>query len=46
MTDASAGGFTVDLWKAVATEAGLDYALRVRPFISCSRNSKKARLMS
>ncbi|GAA4034116.1 hypothetical protein GCM10022212_36750 [Actimicrobium antarcticum] len=32
MTDNSAGGFTVDLWKAVAKEAGLDYAIHVRPF--------------
>jgi diguanylate cyclase (GGDEF)-like protein/PAS domain S-box-containing protein len=32
MTDATAGGFTVDLWKAVAAEAGLNYSIRVRPF--------------
>jgi diguanylate cyclase (GGDEF)-like protein/PAS domain S-box-containing protein len=32
MTDATAGGFTVDLWKAVATEAGLKYEIRVLPF--------------
>ncbi len=32
MTDETAGGFTVDLWKAVAAEAGLKYTLRVRPF--------------
>ncbi len=32
MTDATAGGFTVDLWKAVAAEQGLAYTLRVRPF--------------
>ena len=32
MTDASAGGFTVELWKAVAKEQGLAYTLRVRPF--------------
>jgi diguanylate cyclase (GGDEF)-like protein/PAS domain S-box-containing protein len=31
-TDASADGFTVDLWKAVAAEAALDYTIRVRPF--------------
>jgi diguanylate cyclase (GGDEF)-like protein/PAS domain S-box-containing protein len=31
-TDNTAGGFTVDLWKAVATEARLDYTIRVRPF--------------
>jgi len=32
MTDATAGGFTVELWQAVAAEAGLNYTLRVRPF--------------
>lgn len=32
MTDATAGGFTVDLWKAVAAEAGLEYTIRVQPF--------------
>lgn len=32
MTDATAGGFTVDLWKAVAAEAGLKYKIRVLPF--------------
>ncbi len=31
-TDETAGGFTVDLWKAVAKENGLKYAIRVRPF--------------
>ena len=32
MTDAAADGFTVELWKAVASEQGLAYTLRVRPF--------------
>ncbi|NDP59547.1 MAG: EAL domain-containing protein [Oxalobacteraceae bacterium] len=32
MTDDTAGGFTVDLWKAVADEAGLPYTMHVRPF--------------
>ena len=32
MTDATAGGFTVDLWKAVASEAQLNYTIRVLPF--------------
>lgn len=32
LTDATAGGFTVDLWRAVATEMGLNYTLRVKPF--------------
>jgi ABC-type amino acid transport substrate-binding protein len=32
LTDAEAGGFTVELWKAVAAEAGLNYTIRVRPF--------------
>jgi len=32
MNDATASGFTMDLWKAVATELGLSYTLRVLPF--------------
>lgn len=32
MTDETAGGFTVDLWRIVAAEAGLKYRFRVRPF--------------
>ena len=31
-TDETAGGFTVELWKAVAAESGLNYTIRVRPF--------------
>ena len=31
-TDATADGFTVELWKAVAAEQGLAYTLRVQPF--------------
>lgn len=31
MTDVSADGFTVELWRAVAAEAGLKYTLRVQP---------------
>lgn len=31
-TDETAGGFTVDLWKAIAHDAGLNYSLRVLPF--------------
>lgn len=32
MTDSEAGGFTVELWKAVAAEVGLAYTVRVMPF--------------
>ena len=32
MTDATASGFTVELWRAVADEQKLAYTLRVRPF--------------
>lgn len=32
LTDATAGGFTVELWQAVASEAGLTGSLRVLPF--------------
>lgn len=31
-TDDTADGFTVELWKAVAAKAKLDYAIRVKPF--------------
>ena len=32
MTDQTADGFTVELWKAVAAEQGLTYEIRVQPF--------------
>ncbi|MEQ1916860.1 MAG: transporter substrate-binding domain-containing protein, partial [Gallionella sp.] len=32
MSDEEAGGFTVELWRAVAAEAGLKYSIRVLPF--------------
>jgi diguanylate cyclase (GGDEF)-like protein/PAS domain S-box-containing protein len=44
MTDATAGGFTVDLWKAVATEAGLDYQIRVLPFHLLLQQFKDGRI--
>jgi PAS domain S-box-containing protein len=31
-SDATASGFTVELWEAVAKEQGLAYSIRVRPF--------------
>ena len=31
-TDETADGFTIDLWRVVAKEAGLKYAIRVRPW--------------
>lgn len=31
-TDKTVGGFTVELWQAVAKEAGLSYTIRVQPF--------------
>ena len=31
-SDATAGGFTVELWRAVAAEQRLTYTIRVRPF--------------
>ena len=44
MSDATAGGFTVDLWKAVATEAGLNYTLRVRPFHQLLEEFKEGKI--
>jgi|GEM_PF-893404 len=44
MTDQSAGGFTVDLWKAVAAEAGLNYQIRVRPFTELIKEFKAGKI--
>ena len=44
MTDETAGGFTVDLWKAVAAETGLDYTLRVQPFHQVLNNFKTGKI--
>jgi len=43
MTDAEAGGFTVDLWKAVAAEVGLKYTIRVQPFRKTLQSFKEGR---
>lgn len=40
MTDDTASGFTVELWKAVAKEQGLTYTVRVRPFDELLRGFK------
>lgn len=40
MTDETADGFTVELWKAVAAEQGLSYEIRVRPFGTLLRDFK------
>lgn len=44
MTAATAGGFTVDLWRAVAAEAGLNYTLRVAPFHELLQNFKDGKI--
>lgn len=44
MTDSTAGGFTVDFWKAVAAEAGLKYTLRVLPFRQVLQEFKEGRI--
>ena len=44
MTDATADGFTVDLWKAVAAEAGLNYIIRVRPFHEILQEFKEGKI--
>ncbi len=43
-TDATAGGFTVDLWKAVAKESGVNYAIRVRPFRQILEEFKEGKI--
>jgi diguanylate cyclase (GGDEF)-like protein/PAS domain S-box-containing protein len=44
MTDSTAGGFTVDFWKAVAAEAGLKYTLRVLPFSQVLQEFKDGKI--
>jgi signal transduction histidine kinase len=44
MTDATAGGFTVDLWRAVAAETGLNYTIRVRPFHQLLQEFKEGKI--
>jgi diguanylate cyclase (GGDEF)-like protein/PAS domain S-box-containing protein len=44
MTDSTAGGFTVDFWKAVAAEAELKYTLRVLPFRQVLQEFKEGRI--
>ncbi|MDP2170657.1 MAG: diguanylate cyclase [Rhodocyclaceae bacterium] len=43
-TDATAGGFTVELWKAVADDMGLDYVIRVKPFHKLLQDFKEGRI--
>lgn len=44
MTDSTAGGFTVDFWKTVAAEAGLNYTIRVLPFRQLLEDFKQGRI--
>ncbi len=44
LTDATADGFTVELWKAVAKEAGLKYTIRVRPFHQILQEFKEGKI--
>jgi len=44
LTDETADGFTVDLWKAVAAEAGLKYTIRVQPFHELVQDFKAGKL--
>ena len=43
-TDETAGGFTVDLWKAVAAESGIKYAIQVRPFRQILQEFKEGKI--
>jgi diguanylate cyclase (GGDEF)-like protein/PAS domain S-box-containing protein len=43
-TDDTAGGFTVELWKAVAAESKLDYQLRVLPFRQILQQFKEGKI--
>ena len=44
MTNSTAGGFTVELWEAVAAEAGLNYTIRVMPFRRVLQEFKEGRI--
>ena len=44
MTDATASGFTVDLWKSVAAESGLNYTIVVRPFHQLLQEFKEGKI--
>jgi diguanylate cyclase (GGDEF)-like protein/PAS domain S-box-containing protein len=44
MTDATAGGFTVDLWKALAHDSALNYTLTVRPFHQLLQDFKDGKI--
>lgn len=44
MTDATAGGFTVGLWKAVAGDTGLRYTITVLPFHQLLQNFKNGKI--
>ena len=44
LTDETAGGFTVELWKAVAAEADLNYSIRVRPFHELLQDFKAGKI--
>ena len=43
-TSATAGGFTVELWKAVAKESQLDYTIRVGPFSQILQEFKDGKI--
>lgn len=43
-TDQTAGGFTVELWRAVAAESGLNYTIRVRPFHQILQEFKEGKI--
>jgi len=44
MTDSTAGGFTVELWRAVAAEANLKGSLRVLPFHDLLQEFKNGKI--
>lgn len=44
ITSATAGGFTVELWQAVAKESGLAYTLRVAPFSQILKEFKEGKI--
>ena len=45
-TPETADGFTVELWKVIAHDAGLKYTLRVKPFHQLLKEFKDGKSMS
>jgi diguanylate cyclase (GGDEF)-like protein/PAS domain S-box-containing protein len=43
-TDESAGGFSIELWKAVARESNINYTIQIRPFHEILQKFKEGKI--